>query len=94
VADLRDFSAERRKTWIYEVPLSTVHHLREKLNDIPPRRPFPEELLAQYDAPVLAGTVKLWMLELNPPLGTWEGWNEFRRVYQSGKYCIVLSPIS
>ena len=77
-------SPEKRKAWIYEVPLSAVHHLRETLNAVPPEQPFPAELFTKYDAPVIASTVKLWALELDPPLGTWEGWDDIRRLYPSG----------
>lgn len=74
---------EKRRTWIYEVPLQRVHHLREALNAIPPDQLIPNELLAKYDAPVLASTVKLWALELDPPLALYEGWDEFRKLYPS-----------
>ncbi|KZT27869.1 hypothetical protein NEOLEDRAFT_1154840 [Neolentinus lepideus HHB14362 ss-1] len=73
--------AEKRKAWIYEVPLVAVHHLRESLNAVLPDQPFPEELFKNYDVPVIASCVKLWMLELDPPLGLWEGWDEFRKIY-------------
>ncbi|KZP11489.1 hypothetical protein FIBSPDRAFT_1050728 [Athelia psychrophila] len=73
--------AEKRKAWIYEVPLTATHHLRESLNGIDPEQPIPADLLAKYDAPVIAGTVKLWILELDPPLATWEGWEDFRKLY-------------
>ena len=63
---------EKRKTWVYDVPLPAVHHLREVLNGIPPEQPITDDALARYDAPVLASAVKLWALELDPPLGTWE----------------------
>ena len=76
--------AERRKSWIYEVPLVHVHHLRENINSLPPDVPLPAELLDKYDAPVIAGTVKLWLLELNPPIATWDGWEEIRKIYPSG----------
>ena len=58
-----------------------MHHLRESINGIPTGQPIPEELLSKYDAPVLASTVKLWALELNPPLCTYEGWDDIRRIY-------------
>jgi len=45
--------------------------------------PIPEEVLARYDAPVLASTLKLWALELDPPLGLWEGWDDIRKIYPS-----------
>ncbi|KAI0664187.1 hypothetical protein C8Q70DRAFT_1049696 [Cubamyces menziesii] len=73
--------AERRKTWIYEVPLPAVHHLRETLNAVPPEEDIPHDLLQKYDAPVLASGVKLWALELDPPLCMYEGWDEMRKLY-------------
>ncbi|KAG8929178.1 hypothetical protein FRC02_005910 [Tulasnella sp. 418] len=72
---------QRRKIWIYEVPLASVHHLREAINALPFDSPVPKDLLTKYDAPVLASTVKLWALELNPPLGMWEGWTDVRKIY-------------
>jgi hypothetical protein len=76
--------SERRKAWIYEVPLSAVHHLREALNAVPPDQPIPHHILEQYDAPVVASTVKLWLLELDPPIALWESWDEFRKLYPTG----------
>jgi len=73
----------KRKTWIYEVPLTAVHHLREKLNSIPDGQDIPEDTLEKYDAPVLAAAVKLWLLELEPPLGLYDAWDEFRKIYPS-----------
>ncbi|KAH9851942.1 hypothetical protein C2E23DRAFT_214849 [Lenzites betulinus] len=73
--------AERRKTWIYEVPLPAVHHLRETLNAVPPQEDIPQDLLQKYDGPVLASCVKLWALELDPPLCMYEGWDEMRKLY-------------
>lgn len=73
--------AEKRKAWIYEVPLPAVHHLRETLNALPPGQAIPVELLARYDTPVLASAVKLWALELDPPLALYEGWEDLRRLY-------------
>ncbi|KAF4610740.1 hypothetical protein D9613_006830 [Agrocybe pediades] len=72
---------EKRKAWIYEVPLPAVHHLRETLNAIPPQQPYPAELFARYDAPVIASCIKLWVLELNPPIALYEGWEDFRKLY-------------
>lgn len=81
---------EKRKSWIYEVPLPAVHHLRESLNAVPFEQPIPAELLAQYDAPVIASAVKLWVLELDPPLALWEGWEEFRKLYPTGDHVVIL----
>jgi hypothetical protein len=81
---------ERRKAWIYEVPLSAVHHLREALNAVPLGRKIPESVVGGYDAPVIAGAIKLWLLELDPPLALWEGWDEFRRLYPTGGLCFFF----
>ncbi|KIK99806.1 hypothetical protein PAXRUDRAFT_822344 [Paxillus rubicundulus Ve08.2h10] len=72
---------EKRKAWIYDVPLPALHHLREALNAVPPEQPFSPDMLAKYHAPVLAGGVKLWALELDPPLALWEGWDNIRKLY-------------
>ncbi|KAJ7245122.1 hypothetical protein B0H12DRAFT_1325359 [Mycena haematopus] len=74
---------EKRKSWIYEVPLPAVHHLREALNAVPIDEPVPAQVFAPYDAPVIAGAVKLWLLELDPPLALWEGWDDIRKIYPS-----------
>jgi hypothetical protein len=75
----------KRRTWIYEVPLNAVHHLRETLNSVPEGQDVPEDALEKYDAPVMAAAVKLWLLELEPPLGLYEAWDEFRKIYPSSK---------
>ncbi|THU99108.1 hypothetical protein K435DRAFT_508387 [Dendrothele bispora CBS 962.96] len=78
---------EKRKSWIYEVPLAGTHHLREVLNGVFPDhqrrkdKPVPEDLFKPYDAPVIAATIKLWLLELDPPVTMYEGWDEFRKLY-------------
>lgn len=77
--------SEKRKAWIYDVPLPAVHHLRESLHGVNPEHLIPADLLVKYDAPVIAGTIKLWILELDPPLTLWEGWEEFRKLYPTGK---------
>lgn len=75
----------KRKTWIYEVPLNAVHHLRETLNSVQEGQEISEDALEGYDAPVLAAGIKLWLLELEPPLGLYEGWDEFRKIYPSSE---------
>jgi hypothetical protein len=82
--------SEKRKIWIYEVPLTAVHHLRESLNAVPAGQDIPEDLLNKYDPPVIAATVKLWMLELDPPLGMYDGWDEMRKLYPQGKLLSFL----
>jgi hypothetical protein len=80
----------KRKTWIYEVPLGPVHHLREALNAIPEGQEIPDDVLKEYDAPTLAGAVKLWFLELEPPLGLYDAWDEFRKIYPSSELDIWM----
>ena len=41
--------------------------------------------MGKYDPPVLAAAVKLWLLELEPPLGLYEAWDEFRKIYPSSE---------
>lgn len=72
---------ERRRAWIYEIPLPILHHLREALNAQPLDQPIPVSFFEKVDTPVLAGVLKLWLLELNPPVLTWEGWEDVRKVY-------------
>lgn len=51
---------------------------------------MPLSILEKYDTPILAGTLKLWLLELDPPLALWEGWDEIRKLYPSGKSLDIL----
>lgn len=74
---------EKRKSWIYDVPLPSVHHLRESLNAVPPEQPIPSDIATRYEAPIIAAAIKLWALELDPPLALYEGWEDFRRLYPS-----------
>ncbi len=48
---------------------------------MPPEEDIPHDVLQKYDAPVLASGVKLWALELDPPLCMYEGWDEMRKLY-------------
>ena len=59
-----------------------MHRLSEALNAIPPQKPIPLEVVTNFDVPVIASTVKLWALELDPPLALYEGWEEIRKLYR------------
>ncbi|KAG7093658.1 hypothetical protein E1B28_007320 [Marasmius oreades] len=83
---------EKRKAWIYEVPLVNVHHLREALNGVPPESPISPQLFEPYDVPVIASTIKLWLLELDPPLAMYEGWDDFRKIYPAIGATMVVKP--
>ena len=72
------------------MPLSAVHHLRERLNSVPEGQEISGDLLKKYDAPVLAAAVKLWLLELEPPLGLYEAWDEFRKIYPSSESAYLM----
>ena len=47
------------------MPLSASHRLREAINDVSSEQTVPAELLAQYDAPVLAATTKVRTLSFD-----------------------------
>ncbi|WVQ96215.1 hypothetical protein IAU59_003319 [Kwoniella sp. CBS 9459] len=72
---------ERRKSWIYEVPLHETHMLRNAINN--PQIPVDDmvTIIKKFNLPIAAGIVKLYMLELNPPVLGWEGWEDAKAVY-------------
>ncbi|KAG8912112.1 hypothetical protein FRC00_005259 [Tulasnella sp. 408] len=72
---------ERRKCWIYEVPLVAVHQLRSAVNSVPIDMPIDDEVFDKHDPPVIASLVKLWLLELNPPITLWDGWEDVKKLY-------------
>jgi hypothetical protein len=63
-----------------------VHQIRETINFVVKDEPISPEIFAKYDAPILASTVKLWLLETNPPVGMWEGWDDIRKLYPQGSF--------
>ncbi|PWN48906.1 hypothetical protein IE53DRAFT_398827 [Violaceomyces palustris] len=76
-------SLEKRKSWIYEVPLPVTHRLRDVLiSQLSSPQPggtsaegISDAVLDAYDPPVLASVVKLWALELGTsllPPDTWD----------------------
>ncbi|BGP44357.1 Rho-GTPase-activating protein 8 [Rhodotorula kratochvilovae] len=76
--------AERRKAWLYEVPLAAQHALRSVLNN-PSTLALPpadlSALLAPFDLPVLCASLKLWLLELEVPVVTYQAYDELRALY-------------
>ncbi|GAA6055536.1 hypothetical protein JCM3770_006775 [Rhodotorula araucariae] len=76
--------AERRKAWLYDVPLAAQHALRSVLNN-PSALALPPAdlaaLLAPFDHPVLCATLKLWLLELEVPVVTFQAYDELRALY-------------
>jgi hypothetical protein len=80
---------EKRKAWIYDVPLSASHACREALitHVTTSQNPGAEAgagldtLLQRFDAPTLAATVKLWALELADSLVPRELWEPVNSTY-------------
>lgn len=76
---------ERRRSWIYEVPLHEVHALRNSINTSRASSEEVADVARRFNAPIVAGTVKLYLLELDPPVVGWEGWEDAKGVYPAGK---------
>lgn len=55
--------------------------LRNAINN--PKIPVDDliSIVKKFNAPVTAGTIKLYLLELNPPVMGWEGWEDAKAVY-------------
>lgn len=78
---------ERRRSWIYEVPLHEVHALRSSVNSARASAEEVASVAKRFNVPTIASTVKLYLLELDPPVTGWEGWEDAKAVYPSGKHC-------
>ncbi len=40
---------------------------------------MPIDIVTKYDAPMLGSAVKQWLLESDPLITAWEGWEDLRR---------------
>ncbi|KAJ9093726.1 hypothetical protein QFC21_006322 [Naganishia friedmannii] len=71
----------QRKSWIFLVDLRETHELRERIND--PHVPLADMLdeVAKFNAPVIAATIKLWLLELNPPVCGYDAYEACKTLY-------------
>lgn len=76
---------DRRKSWLYEVPLVETHVLRTSINDVRLTSEQIAEIAKRFNAPVIAGAIKLWLLELSPPVMGWEGWEDAKGVYPASE---------
>lgn len=72
---------ERRRSWIYEVPLVETHQLRAQLNDPSASVQDLVDAIKKYNVPIVCGTLKLFLLELSPPVMGWEGWQDAKSIY-------------
>ncbi|KDE06877.1 hypothetical protein MVLG_02765 [Microbotryum lychnidis-dioicae p1A1 Lamole] len=73
-------NAEKRRIWLYETPLGMQHRLRSLLQD-PSRAGHLRSLVDKFDLPVVASTVKLWLLELEIPPIVFSQYDELRHLY-------------
>lgn len=72
-----------RKVWILDIPLATCHNVGLALNNVPNVKDIEtlEEVVNGVQAPIIAACVRLFALELNPPLGGLHTWEDARAVY-------------
>lgn len=82
---------EKRKAWIYDVPLANSHACRDAIiyhlqgNSVPGADIGAglDNKLKRFDGPTLAATVKLWALELVDSLVPKEFWDSVAATYQA-----------
>lgn len=79
---------EKRKIWLYETPLSLQHRLRSALqasasasSSSSNESTFSKELVSQFDLPIVASVIKLWLLELEIPLIVHSQYDELKHLY-------------
>ena len=72
-----------RKVFILDIPLATCHNVSLALHNVPNVKDISalETVLDGVQAPVLAACVKLFALELSPPLGGLNTWEDARAIY-------------
>ncbi|SCV67987.1 BQ2448_108 [Microbotryum intermedium] len=73
-------NAEKRRIWLYETPLGLQHRLRSLLQDTSGAGHL-RSLVDKFDLPVVASTVKLWLLELEIPPIVFSQYDELRHLY-------------
>lgn len=61
----------RRSIWLVDVPLAATHHLRNSINT---GKAIPREVLEQYEIPIVASALKLYLLELPGSFITHNSW--------------------
>lgn len=70
----------RRSIWLVDVPLAATHHLRNQLNT---GKPIPPQLLEKYEIPIVAATLKLYLLELPDSLISSHVYEIVKTIYSS-----------
>ncbi|KAI1754400.1 hypothetical protein F4782DRAFT_28536 [Xylaria castorea] len=70
----------RRGIWLADVQLPPVHKLRAKINN---GKPFPPDVLAEFDIPTIAHLLKLYLLELPDSLVSSHVYEIIRNIYNT-----------
>ncbi|KAI9683847.1 MAG: hypothetical protein M1829_004181 [Trizodia sp. TS-e1964] len=68
----------RRGIWLVDVPLAATHHLRNAINT---GKPIPRELLEEYELPIIASALKLYLLELPDSLVSSHFYEVIKTIY-------------
>lgn len=79
-ADYPDLEGDeaRRGIWLVDVPLAATHHLRNAVNN---GKAVPKDILANYEIPIVASVLKLYLLELPDSLVSSQKYEIIKTVY-------------
>ena len=75
-----DGDEARRAIWLVDVPLAATHHLRASINDGKPPSPV---ALDQYEIPIVASVLKLYLLELPDSLVSSHVYEIIKTIYST-----------
>jgi hypothetical protein len=75
-----DGDEARRAIWLVDVPLAATHHLRSTIND---GKPPSQEALEQYEIPIVASVLKLYLLELPDSLVSSHVYEIIKTIYST-----------
>ncbi|KAF3937633.1 hypothetical protein ABW19_dt0207669 [Dactylella cylindrospora] len=70
----------RRGIWTVDVPLKATHHLRNAINN---GKAIPRDVLEKYDMPIVASTLKLYLLELPDSLVSSRVYDVIKTIYHT-----------
>ncbi|KAK6334073.1 hypothetical protein TWF696_002575 [Orbilia brochopaga] len=70
----------RRAIWTVDVPLKATHHLRNAINN---GKAIPRDVLEKYDMPIIASTLKLYLLELPDSLVSSRVYDVIKTIYHT-----------
>jgi hypothetical protein len=75
-----DGDEARRAIWLVDVPLAATHRLRAQIND---GKPIGREVLEQYEIPIVASVLKLYLLELPDPIVSSHVYEIIKTIYST-----------